>query len=82
MTRAEREYNPDLIGERIRSLREERSMSKIAFARLIGSSTGTVINNWEMGTRLPTAYSIFQLAKACGVSADWLLGLTDERRRP
>lgn len=73
-------YNPAKLAARVRILRVERGMSRSSFAREIGAASHGLITHWESGRSAPTSYFLFQLAQTCGVSADWLLGLTDERR--
>ena len=73
-------YDPAKLAARVRILRAERGMNRSRFGReLCGTSSG-LVKHWEAGRNAPTAYFLFRLAQACGVSADWLLGLTDERR--
>ncbi len=74
------DFSPEALAKRIRQLRTERGMSRLQFAKLVGSSTGSNICWWENAERTPSAYYCFQIAKSCGVSADWLLGLTEDRR--
>ena len=40
-----------------------------------------VLFPWMCGRHLPNAYNLRRLAKYFMVSADWLLGLTDQKRR-
>jgi transcriptional regulator with XRE-family HTH domain len=52
--------------------------------REISRSTGiphSSICMWTFGEKLPNAYSLARLAEYLGVSADWLLGLSDEMGR-
>lgn len=74
------DFSPDVLRQRICQLRKERGLGRRAFSRLIGSTTGSNVLWWERGERIPSAYYIFRIAWACDVSADWLLGLTDERK--
>ena len=73
------EFDPDVLRKRIRQLREEQGLTRAAFARFVGGTIGSNVTWWERGDRIPSAYYCFQIASACEVSADWLLGLTDER---
>ncbi len=55
-----------------------RAMSQSALARAVGVDRSTVSQLLEPGsTRLPNAQIAAECASALGVSADWLLGLTD-----
>lgn len=54
---------------------------KLSFGKL-EEKTGIdrkCIYNWKYGKNTLSAKAVFQFAKAFGVSADWLLGLTDDR---
>lgn len=43
-----------------------------------GDTTCTTISNYRYGVSLPNAYSLSMLCPVLGVSADWLLGLSDK----
>lgn len=75
-----REYDPYVFVERLDILRQESGMSKKRFAAMVGTS-GSVVAWWEKGRNNPSVYMIFQIARECGVSADWLIGLTEERKK-
>lgn len=62
--------------ERVAELRENMSVS--AFARKIGLNQKSV-DQYVKGERKPSAEFLFAVCSKCGVSADWLLGLTDTR---
>lgn len=64
------------IGVRIMQLRDERGESQEDVAKGIGESRETV-RNWEVGTRKIKAESIVKLSEYFGVTADYLLGLSD-----
>lgn len=74
------DFDPDILRNRIKQLRQERGVTQKQFSAAIGSSTISNIRGWESGARTPSVYFLFQIANSCEVSADWLLGLTDERR--
>lgn len=62
------------LGEAMR----ERAMSQSALARAVGVDRSTVSQLVKgAGARLPNAQVVGECAAALGVSADWLLGLTD-----
>lgn len=46
-----------------------------------GSTTATVLNRWKDPEKDIQLKNIYLIAKACNVSADWLLGLSDEKSR-
>ena len=64
------------IPERLAELRGRLSHNQ--FARKIGIKQNTY-SSWESGEKDPSMNSIMQISIACGVSADWLLGLSNER---
>ena len=63
--------------ERLRELRIERGLTQTQIAQSTGLSQ-PALANWEKGKRIPNAVAIIKLAKFFNVSADYLLGLTDE----
>lgn len=66
------------IPERYKRARKAAGLSQDGAARAIGCSKGTV-QTWESGDRVPgEARLIVGAARAYGVSADYLLGLTDD----
>lgn len=65
-----------VFAERFSKLRGE--MTQDEFAKYLGISRPTV-GFYENGTRLPDALVLRQIAEKCNVSADYLLGLTDEK---
>ena len=56
---------------------EETGLSKRKFAEKAGVSAMSV-SDWASGKIQPNAESIFLVCKAFNVSADYLLGLSDE----
>ena len=74
-TNAENRQLPKFY-ERFHELRG--NMTQSDFAKKTGLSRPT-IGFYENGERLPDAYKLKQIAEKCGVSADWLLGMTDVR---
>ena len=75
-----RTFDLALFGKRIELLRTEQGMTKRRFALFVGTSS-SVVSWWDKGRNSPSVYMIFQIARAFDVSADWLLGLTDERKK-
>ncbi len=68
-------YSKELFRERIIALRGAKSR------RVVADETGikeVTLGTWESGRSEPNAESIAALCVAYGVSADYLLGLTDE----
>ena len=39
-----------------------------------------MIRNYQKGTSTPGSYSLKMLARALGVSMDWLMGIEEERK--
>ncbi|MBQ9168786.1 MAG: helix-turn-helix transcriptional regulator [Oscillospiraceae bacterium] len=72
-------FDPTLIGERIREVREDHLLTKSGFLQELGSSRNNKSTLWEDGTFTPSAYYQFMIAQRFQVSVDWLLGLTDQR---
>lgn len=67
-----------VFAERFAQLRGDRTQGE--FASILGLSRPTV-GFYENGNRLPDAYMLRHIAVTCGVSADWLIGLTDAKSR-
>ena len=63
-----------MIGETIRTLRENAGYSQAELARKLGV-TRSSINAWEGGLSAPTAVYLVELAKLFHVSTDCILGL-------
>ena len=64
------------FSDRLKELRGD--LSQDAFALKIGTKQ-TTLSNWERGFREPNFSGLILISTSCGVSADWLLGLSDER---
>ncbi|MCR9112330.1 MAG: helix-turn-helix domain-containing protein [Rhodobacteraceae bacterium] len=68
----------DLFRTRLGEAMRERGTSQSALARAVGVDRSTVSQVLRGdGARLPNAQVVGECAAALGVSADWLLGLTD-----
>lgn len=65
------------LGEKIRSIRHQRGMSRAAIEIRSGIQCVT-LKRWENNERIPRADSLAQLCQVLNVSADWMLGI--ERR--
>lgn len=66
------------MGERIRDLREELSLSQDTFAKSIGVSR-PALANIESGRQSIVATDLVVISRVHSISVDWLLGLTDVR---
>ena len=64
------------FAERLKELREEKNMSELQLAKVLGVSS-TTINRWERGLRAPNLDSLILLARFFDVSIDYLCGLED-----
>ncbi len=62
-----------MVLERIKELRQEKSLSQANVAKAIGVSQ-KAIDYWERGVNEPKASYIIALADFFGVSCDYLLG--------
>ncbi len=60
--------------KRLRLLRGNYTQG--TFANMLGIARSTLAS-YESGERVPSAFDLVQIAKCCGVSADYLLGLTE-----
>ncbi|TVU68087.1 XRE family transcriptional regulator [Cobetia crustatorum] len=57
---------------RIKQKRKEAGLSQEALAKQVGVTKGA-ISQWEQGATNPSGQNLYSLAKALGVSAEWLL---------
>jgi transcriptional regulator with XRE-family HTH domain len=71
------EEKKDLFPERLRASRKLREVEQAELARLSGLPP-TSISHFESGTRKPSFDNLRRLSQALNVSADYLLGRTDE----
>ena len=66
--------------DKLRLLREEEGITQSALAENLGVSQSAVAQ-WEAGTRVPTAGAIVAIARYFDTSADFILGIVDEKLR-
>ena len=68
------------IARRLSELRRQYGLSQEAVGTLLGTSQATV-SRWEdeTSTSTPSALEVSLLARHCGVSADWLLGISEHQ---
>lgn len=64
------------IGDNIKKLRKEANLTQPELADRINVAK-SVISNWEQNLNIPKGNYIIELAKIFNVSADYILGLTD-----
>ena len=72
--------NNNIIGERIKELREQAKEKQWELGEMIFSSQ-TAISLYENGRIKPNVDTIAAIAKHYNVSADYLLGLTDKKAK-
>jgi len=78
MTQFDKRDRADLFRIRLAQALGERGMTQSALARVIGVDRSTVSQLLTgSGARLPNAQVVGECAGALGVSADWLLGLSE-----
>jgi len=65
------------FSERLKELRLEKEISQHQLAKQTGISQKG-ISHWENEERIPNANAIITLAKFFGVTADYLLGITND----
>jgi len=70
-------FDKNVLGQRLLELREKRKISQTAIAALLGVTRTQVsdIENGKSGTSLERFYQLCEYYK---VSADYLLGITDD----
>lgn len=64
------------LPERIRVARVRAQLTQRQLADVVGVRSEQV-SRWERGEAIPAADALGYLARACDVSADWLLGLQE-----
>ena len=66
-----------LDGERLRDIRKDHGDTQESLGRKLGFATPTV-SKWEQGKTDPDLETLKQICQMYEVSADYLLGLTDD----
>lgn len=69
------------FGTRLRQLREEAGLSRIAFAKTVGASPASVWN-WESGAAEPRGNAISAISKTLKVSEAFLLSGSGATEKP
>ena len=72
-------FYKELFGDRLRELRKAAGMKQQELANLLEVTT-TKVSDMERGNTTTSMARLYQLCEYFNVSADYLLGLTDERR--
>ncbi len=70
-------FDKKTFGERLKALRTEKNIGQNSLAKELGLSNAS-ISYWETGKQEPCAEAIFKLAQYFDVTADYLLGLSDD----
>lgn len=65
------------IADRIKYAREKNALTQTNLARKM-SVTRSSVNAWEMGISIPSTEKLAQLSDILNVSADYLLGITND----
>lgn len=82
MSPLDKRVRAGLFRERVLEAMGERGLSQAALARLTGVDRSTISQLLSSGfPRLPNAQLAAECALALGVSADWLLGVSDRKER-
>jgi len=74
------QYEPTrkIFSQRLKELREAAGMNQVEFAKVLGVARAS-ISYYENGQRVPDIEVLESITKHFGTSADYLLGLTNER---
>ena len=70
-------FDMNIVAERIKLLRTEKNIGQNLLAKELGLSNAS-ISYWENAKQEPTAQAIYKMAKYFDVSADYILGITNE----
>ncbi len=69
-----------IFSERFSLLRKKEGASQAEFSKKLGISRVS-IGLYESGERLPDMVGLRKIAIACGVSSDWLIGLSNDKEQ-
>ncbi len=72
-----KEFDKNIFGERLKYLRTEKGIGQNLLSKELNLSNAS-ISYWETGKQEPGAEALFKLANYFNVSADYLLGLSDD----
>lgn len=65
------------FGSRVKLLRGKKTQNDFAKEMEVKQST---LSSWERGRKEPTLEKLLKINSTYGVSIDWLLGISDDRR--
>lgn len=68
--------NEQLIAKRLKELRESMNLTQSQFGDLINVAQ-TTLSSYENGSKTPNIYTLYNIAKKCNISIDWLCGLSN-----
>lgn len=74
------EYSKEAIGRRIANLMIEDGLTYGKLADAIGCTPCT-ISHWTNGDTTPTTAILYELCRYFDVSADWILGLSNIKKK-
>ena len=66
------------FAERLKQIRKCRCLTQMQFSEEIGVPQAT-LSSYESGAKIPNVSTMIRIAKACNVSLDWLLGLSENQ---
>jgi transcriptional regulator with XRE-family HTH domain len=69
-------YNPKVVGERLRELRQAKNLGQNKLAEILQLSNAS-ISYWENGKQEPSASALFKIALFFDESTDYILGLKE-----
>ncbi|AZK45029.1 helix-turn-helix domain-containing protein [Paenibacillus lentus] len=69
--------NREILAERFKNLRLEKSISQQDIAASLGVDR-SIVSHWERGTRIPSLDIAYALADYFNVSLDYLVGRSDD----
>lgn len=71
------ELDKDLFRKRLREIRKRKKLTQESAGKLLGVSR-TCYSSWELGPSCPPIDDLFKICLVFSISADHLLGITDE----
>lgn len=72
-------FNKDLFRDRLKTLRKDKKLTQAEAAELFGVSR-TCYSSWELGQSCPPLNDLFSLCEFFDVSADFLIGRSDNQK--
>jgi transcriptional regulator with XRE-family HTH domain len=70
-------YLPE-FADKLKRARKDKGITQIQLARMIGKDRHSV-GNWETDLSFPNAQKLKRICEILDISADYLLGLTNEK---